>query len=142
MRKGGASGTVKLQSGGDAFSSASFHCARTTTSLDTGEPAPQAASAAVAALVSGNYYADPPSGQSPAEMERSVYSLIMSADGTYYAVNTNATTEMGVWTAASSAVPISIAFQSGSYKWTGTLSAGNKLGWKRGAQAGTLTKPN
>lgn len=75
-------------------------------------------------------------------MERFVYSLFISPDGTYYAVNTNATIEMGVWTTASSNVPMSIDFQSGSYKWTGTVSAGNKLSWKRGAQMGTLTKPN
>lgn len=138
MRTGASAGSVKLQSGGDSFSSLYYSCKRTTSVLDTGEPAPHAASAnAVAALGSGSFYADPPSAQTPAEASLYVYSLMLSPDGTYLAYNTNAVSEMGVWTAGGSKSPLTLSLQSGSYKWTATVSKG-KLVWTRGKLTATL----
>ena len=140
MMTGAASGSIKLQSGGDAFSSAYYHCARTTSSINTGEPKRHAASAAVAALANADYYGDPQGGLSPDQAAHTVYSVFMKPDGSYYAYNTDATVEMGVWKTSGTTLPLAIAFQSGSYTWSGTLGVG-KLAWTRGDLSGTLTTP-
>jgi hypothetical protein len=138
MLEGSTSGAIKLQDGGDAFTSTYYRCTRTYATIDTGEPKAQLPSAAVMSKLAEDYYADPPGGLSRDDGAHWVYSLFLRADGTYRAYNTDGRAEMGVWTASGSALPMTISLRSGRYAWTATLSAGGKLRWKRGALQATL----
>ena len=99
MRTGASAGSIKLQSGGDSFSSLYFplrahrqdaqHARARCRSRERGRLV------GVGHNGTGNYFGDPPLSPTPED----VYSLFLSKNGTYYAVNTDASTETGVWTA-------------------------------------------